>query len=153
MPAASEPTARPPLPQTFRPLGVRMAIYVAGGLLLLVVLVTWFALPPEIRVMFTFGQRVTVVGLGLMFYAAGHALSRSRVVARESGLTVVNGYRTRRFEWNEVLGVTLRPGSPWAVLDIADGTTVAAMGIQGSDGLRAQAQVRRLRALVETHTR
>jgi hypothetical protein len=88
-----------------------------------------------------------------MFYAAGHALSRSRVVARESGLTVVNGYRTRRFEWNEVLGVTLRPGSPWAVLDIADGTTVAAMGIQGSDGPRAQAQVRRLRALVETHTR
>ena len=49
MPAASEPTARPPLPQTFRPLGVRMAIYVAGGLLLLVVLVTWFAFPPEIR--------------------------------------------------------------------------------------------------------
>jgi len=153
MPAASEPTAQPPLPQTFRPLGVRMAIYVAGGLLLTVVLVTWFAFPPEIRDMFTFGQRFTVVGLGLMFYAAGHALSRSRVVAREDGLTVVNGYRTRRFEWNEILAVTLRPGSPWAVLDIADGTTVSAMGIQGSDGSRAQAQVRRLRALVEAHTR
>ena len=148
MPAASEPS----LPQTFRPLGVRMAIYVAGGLLLTVVLVTWFAFPPEIRDMFTFGQRATVVGLGLMFYAAGYALSRSRVVAREEGVTVVNGYRTRRFEWNEIVAVSLRPGSPWAVLDIADGTTVSAMGIQGSDGPRAHAQVRRLRALVATQT-
>ena len=153
MPAASEPTARPPLPQTFRPLGVRMAIYVAGGLLLLVVLVTWFAFPPEIRDMFTFGQRVTVVGLGLMFYAAGHALSRSRVVARESGLTVVNGYRTRRFEWNEVLAVQLRSGSPWAILDLSDGTSVPAMGIQGSDGPRAMQQVREVRALVARLTR
>ena len=42
---------------------------------------------------------------------------------------------------------------PWAVLDVADGSTVAAMGIQGSDGSRAHAQVRRLRALVDSHTR
>ena len=55
---------------------------------------------------------------------------------------MVNGYRSRRFEWNEVVAVTLRPGSPWAVLDLADGTTVPAMGIQGSDGARATAQVR-----------
>ena len=94
-----------------------------------------------------------MIGLGLMFYAVGHALSRSRVVAREDGVTVVNGYRTRRFEWNEILAISLRPGSPWAVLDVADGSTVAAMGIQGSDGSRAHAQVRRLRALVDSHTR
>ncbi len=64
----------------------------------------------------------------------------------------MNGYRTRRFDWNEVLAVTLRPGSPWAELDLADGTTVAAMGIQGSDGDRARAQVRRLRGLVDALT-
>ena len=66
----------------------------------------------------------------LMFYAGGYALARSRLVAREDGLTVVNGYKARRFEWNEILAVTLRAGSPWAVLDLSDGTTVAAMGIQ-----------------------
>ena len=38
-------------------------------------------------------------------------------------------------------------------LDIADGTTVPAMGIQGSDGARARAQVRQLRALVHSLTR
>ena len=84
-----------------------------------------------------------MIGLGLMFYAGGFALARSRLVAREDGLTVVNGYRTRGFEWNEVVAVTLRPGSPWAVLDLTDGTSVPAMGIQGSDGARASAQVRR----------
>jgi hypothetical protein len=150
MPAASEPG--PTLPQTFRPLGVRIAIYVAGVLLVLVVVVTWLAFPPEVQDAFTWSQRFTVIGLGLMLYAGGYALARSRVVAREDGVTVVNGYRTRRFDWNEVLAVTLRPGSPWAELDLADGTTVAAMGIQGSDGDRARAQVRRLRGLVDALT-
>ncbi len=66
---------------------------------------------------------------------------------------MVNGFRTRRFEWNEVLGVTLRAGSPWAVLDLSDGTSVPAMGIQGSDGDRAKRQVREVRTLVELLTR
>ena len=105
----------------------------------------WFAIPLWKRVL-------GALALGLLFYAGGYALARSRLVARDSGLTVVNGYRTRRLEWNEVLAVTLRPGSPWAVLDLADGTTVPAMGIQGSDGPRATAQVRQVRRLVEALT-
>lgn len=149
MPAGSDLT----LPHTFRPFGVRIAIYVAGALLVLVVVVTWLAFPQEVRDQFTFFQRATIVALGLMFYAGGFALARSRLVAREDGLTVVNGYRTRRFEWNEILAVNLRPGNPWAVIDTADGTTVSAMGIQGSDGPRAVAQVRQVRALVERLTR
>ena len=148
MPVDSDAT----LPQTFRPFGVRIAIYAAGVLLVLVVVVTWFALPQEIRDQFTYFQRGTVIGLGLMFYAGGFALARSRLVAREDGLTVVNGYRSRRFAWAEVVEVTLRPGSPWAELDVSDGTTVPAMGIQGSDGPRATAQVRRLRTLIAQHS-
>ena len=138
---------------TFRPLGVRLAIYVLGALLLVTVVIMWFSFPAEIRDQFSILQRITLVGFGVLFYAAGYALARSRVVARESGLTVVNGYRTRRFEWNEVLAVSLRAGSPWAVLDLSDGTSVPAMGIQGSDGARATKQVRRVRALVNAHTR
>jgi Bacterial PH domain len=149
MPAASEVS----LPHSFRPYGVRIAIYALGAVLVLAVAGIWLAFPQEIRDQFTFFQRATVVGLGLMFYAGGYALARSRLVATEGGLTVMNGYRTRRFEWNEILAVTLRPGGPWAELDIADGTTVPAMGIQGSDGARARAQVRQLRALVQSLTR
>lgn len=149
MPADSDPS----LPLTFRPLGVRIAINVAGGLLLLVTLVMWFALPGAVRDQFTVAQIVTVVGLGAMMYVGGYALARSRVIARADGLTVVNGYKTRRLEWNEVLAVQLRSGSPWAMLDLSDGTSVAAMGIQGSDGPRAAQQVREVRALVARLTR
>ena len=150
MPAASE--ALVSLPHTFRPLGVRLAIYVLGVLLLVLTTVMWLAFPAEIRDQFTVFQKLTVIGFGALLYAGGYALARSRIVARETGVTVVNGYRTRRYEWNEVLAVTLRPGSPWAVLDISDGSTVPAMGIQGSDGSRAKGQVRDLRLLVEALT-
>jgi hypothetical protein len=150
MPAASDAS---PLPQSFRPLGVRLAFYVLGALLVLVVVVTWYAFPPSIRAEFTTFQKATIFALGAMFYAGGYALARSRVVAREDGLTVVNGYRVRRFEWAEVVAITLKPGSPWAMLDLADGTSVPAMGIQGSDGPRAARQVREVRALVERFSR
>lgn len=152
MPAASEPELVS-LPHTFRPLGVRMAAYVFGGLLLVVVLVIWFSFPPEVRDQFTLFQRGTVIFFGLAAGVAGHALARSRVVARQNGMTVVNGFRSRTYEWNEVLAVSLRQGSPWATLDLSDGTTVAAMGIQGSDGSRAIAAVKQLRALVDVKSR
>ena len=157
MPAGSEDGATPAagvrLPRTFRPFGVRIAVYVLGTLLVLTCVVMWLAFPPHIRAKFTVLQVLTIVAFGLLFYAIGFALSRSRLVARQDSLTVVNGFRTRRFEWNEVLGVSLRAGSPWAVLDLSDGTSVPAMGIQGSDGDRAKRQVREVRALVERLTR
>ena len=49
MPAASELG----LPHTFRPFGVRMAVYVFGGLLVLVTAVIWFTFPGDIRDKFT----------------------------------------------------------------------------------------------------
>jgi hypothetical protein len=83
----------------------------------------------------------------------GYALTRSRVDARTEGVVVVNGFKRRDYEWSEILSITLRPGSPWAVLDLSDGTSVPAMGIQGSDGARATRQVRQLRGLVEANSR
>lgn len=152
MPAASDRSSVT-LPHTFRPFGVRIAAYAFGFLLLLVVVVMWFAFPQEVRDQFTIFQRGTVVFFGLCAAAAGHALARSRVVARTDSVTVVNGYKARRFEWNEVVAVSLRAGSPWATLDLSDGTSVSAMGIQGSDGARAVSQVKQLRVLVERQTR
>jgi hypothetical protein len=150
MPAASEP---PALPYTFRPLGVRIAVIAFGGVLFLVTAVIWLAFPPEIQAKFTLFQRLTVIAIGLAVAVAGYALARSRIVARDDEVVVVNGYKTRRLEWNQVVAVSLTPGSPWAVLDLADGPSVPAMGIQGSDGSRATAQVRRFRLLLDQKTR
>jgi PH (Pleckstrin Homology) domain-containing protein len=151
MPAGSDPLL--PLPHTFRPLGARIAVYVLGALLFGLGLAIWIAFPPEIRAKFTPFQIGTIIFLSLGFAALGWGIARSRVEAREKGMRVVNGYRVREFEWSEVLGITLRPGSPWAVLDLSDGTSASAIGIQGSDGARAKLQVRQLLALVEAHSR
>ena len=145
MPAGSDV---PPLPHTFRPFGVRLAVYVFGAFLLVVAAVVWFAFPADVRARFDVLQRLTLLGFGIGGAVAGHALARCRVRVTDDEVEVVNGYRTHRYHWNQVVGVSLRPGSPWAVLDLADGTTVAAMGIQGSDGARAVGQARALRRLV-----
>ena len=153
MPAGSEssPEPEPGLPARFRPFGVRVAGWLFGGALLLVGMVVWFTLPQEVRDAFTLPQRITLIGMFLTGVVMGHALGRCRVDADERGLRVVNGYRTRELAWPEVVAVSLRPGNPWATLDLADGTTLAAMGIQGSDGQLARRQVRQLRALIEAH--
>lgn len=149
MPAGSDPV--PPLPARFRPLGVALASVGFGVVLLVTVVVVWLNLPARSQEGFTIPQRATVALLLLGAAVVAHAMCRSRVDATEEGLTLVNGYRTRHLAWAEVVRVTLRPGNPWAMLDLADGTTVAAMGIQGSDGARARRQARELRALVAAH--
>jgi hypothetical protein len=158
MPADSDPTPGPPtpaggtaLPVRFRPFGVRIAAITFGVLLLATVVVVWLTMAEEGRASFTPAQKATVAGMVIGVGAIGHALSRCRIDAEESGLVVVNGYRSHRFAWEQVLAVTLRPGSPWAVLDLADGTSQSALGIQGSDGARARRQTRTLRTLIESH--
>src|ERR1700760_4196746 len=77
IPASSSGAPDVRLPHTFRPFGVRIAIYGLGGLLGVTALVMWFSFPAHIRAEFTIYQVATVVALGLMFYAAGFALARS----------------------------------------------------------------------------
>ncbi|KQY54381.1 hypothetical protein ASD30_18560 [Nocardioides sp. Root140] len=136
------------LPHTWRPLGVRMA-GIAGGVMLLVLCgATWFLFDSEVRETFTLFQRGTALLLGLFVASLVHALVRARAVATSEGLLVVNGYRTRFYEWAEIVAIHLPRGAPWAMLDLADGTTSAVMAIQGSDGARAKQAVREIRSLL-----
>ena len=138
----------PELPHTWRPFGVRMAGTVLGLGLLVVCALTWIGFDEETRARFTLFQRGTLVAVGLLGFLVWFALVRSRVVAEAERLVVVNGYRRHEFAWPQVVSVNLPPGAPWVTLDLTDGTTVAAMGIQGSDGARAKRAVRELRVLV-----
>ena len=151
MPAASD--APSGTTATFRPFGVRIAALVLGLLLVGVVVGIWLAFPQSVRDQFTTFQRLTVLAFGVAAGAAIYALARSRVEARTDGLLAVNGYRSHLYPWSEVAGVTLRAGGPWAILELADGSTAPAMGIQGSDGARAVAQVKRLREVLDAHRR
>jgi hypothetical protein len=143
----------PGLPWRYRPLGVRLMAAAMGGLLVAALTFYWLALPPEIRDQFSTLQRATLVLIFLAMLAFMYGLARCALRADEEGLTVVNAYRVRRLEWAQVVHVRLRPGDPWAVLDVDDGTTVKAMAIQGSDGRRARRATQQLRLLVEEHSR
>ena len=113
----------------------------------------WFSLPPNVREQFTLFQRGTVIFFGVAACVAGQALARSRIEASAGGATVVNGYKSRHYDWNEIVAITLGGGNPWARLDLSDGTSVSAMGIQGSDGSRAMTQVKQVRALIRQQSR
>ncbi|WP_231998740.1 PH domain-containing protein [Nocardioides baekrokdamisoli] len=113
----------------------------------------WFAgFTAKTRSEFTALQIATLIGIGGLIVAVLYALVRSRVTATQAGLIVVNGYRKRAFVWAQVVAVRLPSGAPWVTLDLVDGSTCPAMGIQSSDGDHARAQVRQLRALLEAHS-
>jgi hypothetical protein len=154
MPAGSETSAPPPvtLPHTWRPRGVRVALLLVGTVLTVLVVAVWIGIGADIRSQFTPFQRATMVVVAILLFITYYALVRCKVVAGSTGLTVVNGYRTRRFEWSQLIGLSLPRGAPWATLDLSDGTSVSVMGIQGSDGPRARRAVREVRACITAHT-
>lgn len=154
MPADSERTraVAPELPHTWRPLGVRLAVWILGTMLLVLFVAVWIAIGNEVRAQFTLFQRGTLVFMLLLLFGTWNALSRSRVTASNESLTVVNGYRTRSYEWSQVISVSLRRGAPWGTLDLSDGTTVSLIGVQGSDGERARKAVREIRATIAAKT-
>lgn len=152
MPADSErPAAQPlpSLPHTWRPLGVRYAVIGFGLMLVVVCAAAWFGFDESVRDRFNLLQRITLVAMGAGFATCGWALARARVTAEMESLVVVNGFRTRQLDWEEVLAIHLPEGAPWATLDLADGTTISAMAFQGSDGRRARDGVRQVRALID----
>jgi hypothetical protein len=110
---------------------------------------TWFAFDTQTRQKFTVFEKGTMAFFGILILVLVHALIRSRVQATTERLVVVNGYKRREFAWEQVVAARMPPGAPWVTLDLADGTTVPAMGIQASDGGRARAALRDLRALID----
>ncbi|AYN36872.1 membrane protein [Streptomyces albus] len=142
-----EPAAEPPsLPRTFRP-GRTRAILLGGGCALFLVLTVIALLLPGLGP----AERTSFVFTAALFWGALALLSRPRVHAEESGVTVVNIASSRRLDWAEIVRVNLRSGDPWVFLDLSDGSSLPVLGIQ--PGLARQHAVRdaqALRALAES---
>ncbi|MFG3256352.1 PH domain-containing protein [Streptomyces sp. NPDC048172] len=143
----SQHTELPVLPVTFRPTRTRVVLLTVGVLAFAAITTIAFLLD------ISGGERSSFVFTAALFLGVLVLLSRPRVSADESGLTVVNLTTKRRLEWAEVLRVNLRNGDPWVSLDLSDGTSLAAMGIQpGIAKSQAIADARALRGLVERHS-
>ncbi|GGI99931.1 PH domain-containing protein [Streptomyces brasiliensis] len=141
----SDPTPLPDLPVTFRPGRTRAVLLTAGVVILLVI--SGIAMLLE---QLGPGERLSFVITGALIFWVLAQLARVKVVADESGVTVVNIASRRRLEWAEILQVNLRAGDPWVFIDLSDGTSLPALGIQpGIARQRAIADARTLRALAE----
>ncbi|MFF4843156.1 PH domain-containing protein [Streptomyces collinus] len=137
----------PDLPVTFRPGHTRVILLTAAVVIFLVI--TGIALLLDLGP----GERLTfVVTAALIFWVLAQ-LARVRVVADESGVTVVNIASRRRLAWAEIVQVNLRPGDPWVFLNLSDGTSLPALGIQpGIARQRAIADAQALRVLAEARS-
>jgi hypothetical protein len=141
------------LPIRFRPFGARMASGLAAVVLVAAITFLWMMLPGEVQDDFGIGQRVTLILFFLAVLILLNALFRTSATADESGLTIVNGYKKRHYDWPEVIKVTLTPHRPWALLDLAEGDTVSVMAIQVSDGSRARTAAHELATVLEQQSR
>lgn len=141
---SQESVSPPPLPVVWRPKRGRIAAYGFAGVIMLGAALMAIFLSEQ----FTLADRIAMIGLGGVVAGVLHLLGRVRVEADERGITVVNPLRVHRYEWPEVLGVTLIEHEPWAKIDFTDGVTIGAMGLQGSEKDRTVRQVRELAALI-----
>ncbi|WP_067463011.1 PH domain-containing protein [Actinomadura macra] len=137
-------TDAPALPTVWRPRTTRVVAYATAGIIMLGMIVLAVVVAPQFKLF----DRILLILFGLFVAWILHMLARCRILADETGLTVVNAFRTRRLEWPEVLDVTMTVGEPWPTLDLADGTSIGAMGINGAEKSLAARQLEELRALV-----
>ncbi|MBA2812656.1 PH domain-containing protein [Streptomyces sp. KM273126] len=138
----------PALPVTFRP-GRTRAVLLTAGVAIFVVITVIALLLEKLGP----GERMSFVFTGALLSCVLLLLSRPKVVADESGVTVVNIVGKRHLEWAEILQVNLRPGDPWVFLNLSDGSSLPALGIQpGIAKQRAIEDARTLRALAEARS-
>lgn len=156
-PASSDPSVpsdpsdvpgTPALPVTFRP-GRTRAVLVTAAVATVVVITVVALLLEQLGP----GERLSFVFTAVLLAAVLLLLSRPRITADDSGVTVVNITSRHRLEWAQIIQVNLRPGDAWVFLDLSDGTSLPALGIQpGIAKERAIADARALRALVRARS-
>lgn len=138
----------PALPVTFRP-GRTRAVLLTAAVAIFVVITVVALLLDQLGP----GERLSFVFTAALISWVLARLARVKVVAEESGVTVVNFAGKRRLDWAEIIQVNLRPGDPWVFLNLSDGTSLPALGIQpGIARERAIADARALRALAEARS-
>jgi hypothetical protein len=145
-----------------RPRRLRWIAIISGPALVALMLLGWFALPREIRVLFTISQLLTLVGLLAVIIFVLATVAASYVRADAAGLRIRNGLRRHDVPWSRLHKIILRPGDPWAMalLKPADGRPFQVdldaekrqlMGIQASDGPAARQGVQQLRQRQESY--
>ena len=144
---ADEALTAPFRPRAARWVSGGLAVAIAAGTVLLLIL-----LPRTGLSGYGLLDRLgfAVLGLAIVWFCWRQATVRAIVTA--DGLRVRNLMLSRTVEWAEIVSVRFGQGRPWVQLDLADGDTLAVMGIQRADGDFADAEARRLATLVASRS-
>ena len=137
----------------FRPRRARLVIYPCVAVVLIALVGGAVLAPSEGASGWGLGSRLALVAVAVAVAYFLHRLADVRVIADEAGVSVVNIVHSRRLEWAEVVGVRLLRDDAWMMLDLSDGESMAAMGVQKADGAYAQEQAGRFARMVAERTR
>ncbi|MGY1858023.1 PH domain-containing protein [Modestobacter sp. SYSU DS0290] len=152
-PETSEPGVAASAPVTAVPRRLRLVTALAAAGLVGVMVVVAVLLKESSTgvVAFQTADQMAMVGLGLALGAGVLVLGRSRVQADAEGIRVRNMLIEHQLPWAAVRAVRFDEHSPWASLLLTNGDELAVTAVQATDGVRAVAAVRGLRALLADH--
>jgi len=116
----------------------------------------WYELGPEIRAQVTWLQAATLLFFVIFMIGVMLAVGYSHVWAAEGEVVIRNGPVMRRFRTEQIAGLRLRKGDPWAYLLVKDpeGDGVrrrAVLAIQSVEGEGAEKKVRELRSWLKAN--
>lgn len=111
----------------------------------------WFALPANVRALFTEFQVATLAFFVVVLLSIVWALALGFVKAGPDGLLFRNGVRTRQVPWSDVVSIRYGDADHWAFVELADDSDRPLLGIQRSDGPLADEQVAQLRAVAQKY--
>ncbi|WP_229053764.1 PH domain-containing protein [Aeromicrobium sp. Leaf350] len=115
-----------------RPQGPRIVAYGVAVLMIVCIVAIGRALPDYVY--FSLSEKITMWILLLAVLALLHGVGRSSVKADAEGIDVLNGYRRHHLTWDQVEGISMKSGAPWATLVTKDDDRVILFAIQSSDG-------------------
>jgi hypothetical protein len=135
--------------RTFRPLWGRVAAWVVGAIAVGGSLFVGLAARGPIGA--HPANRASFIGFAILCVWLLWRVAGVHATPSPEGLVVRNVIYTRRLAWPQIVAVRFSTNDPWVKLDLADGGTLAVMGIQRADGERGMAEARRLLELVRAH--
>lgn len=145
---------KPPERLQFTSVTVLVTSVVGSVVLLLAAMWGWYAIGASIRSQITWFQAATLLFFLVFMIAMMLSIGYSRIWADEDGVVVRNGPLLRKFRIDEVAGLRLRDGDPWAYLLIKHNGGVkrrAVLAIQTLEGAKAKRKIRALRVWLKAH--
>jgi hypothetical protein len=131
-----------------RPKRIRRYLLPVSALVMVVAVIAGLRLPDSpTGVHFTITDQIAIIGLGLLVAAGIMLPLRPRVRADARHVQVRGLVGTKDVPWSAVRAVSFPDGAYWARLELDADEYVALMAIQSTDGERAVAAIRDLRAL------